>query len=134
MSVLSPKRVILFVAATLLALPLFATNPSPRYAPRMAFDESAGIGILFGGRALDDPATGLTHASNETWSWNLNQWIQLYPATTPPARSEHVMVYDSKRNRIVMFGGRKEATVVRQKFGLHNDTWAWQNGDWHDLA
>ncbi len=134
MSVLSPKRVILFVAATLLALPLFATNPSPRYAPRMAFDENSGIGILFGGRGSDDPATGLVHGSNETWAWVLNQWVQQFPEVTPPARSEHAMVYDSKRDRIIMFGGRKEASVVRQRFGVLGDTWAWQNGEWIDLA
>lgn len=134
MSVLSPKRVILFVAATLLALPLFATNPSPRYAPRMAFDEQSGIGVLFGGRAVDDPATGLVHASDETWTWVRNQWVQQLPAVRPPARSEHAMVYDSKRDRIILFGGRKEATVVRQKFSVLGDTWAWQNGEWQDLA
>jgi N-acetylneuraminic acid mutarotase len=134
MSVLSPKRVILFVAATLLALPLFATNPSPRYAPRMAFDESSGIGILFGGRGLDDKATGLIHGSDETWAWVRNQWVQQFPAVNPPARSDHAMVYDSKRDRIIMFGGRKEATVVRQKVGVHGDTWAWHNSEWQDLA
>ncbi len=134
MSVLSPKRVILFVAATLLALPLFATNPSPRYAPRMAFDENSGRGILFGGRGLDDPATGLVHASDETWAFVRTQWVQLFPENHPPARSEQGMVYDSKRDRIIMFGGRKEATVVRQKFGVLGDTWAWNNDDWEDLA
>lgn len=134
MSVLSPKRVILFVAATLLALPLLATNPSPRLAPRMAFDESTGVGILFGGRGLSDPADGLEHGTDETWSWNRNHWVQVFPETLPPARSAHAMVYDSARHRIIVFGGRKEATVLRQKFGLHGDTWAWQNGEWSDLA
>jgi hypothetical protein len=138
MSVLSPKRVIQFVAATLLAIPLFAAHPSPRLAPRMAFVEESGAGILFGGRGLTDPATGLEHATDETWAWNRNHWVQLFPETTPPARSVHAMVYDSARKRIVMFGGRKEATVVRQKFGIHADTWAWVQEDgewtWRDLA
>ena len=134
MSVLSPKRVIQFVAATLLALPLLATHPSPRFGPRMAFDEAAGAGVLFGGRAVDDPATGLVHASNETWLFVRNSWVQQFPATTPPARSNHAMVYDSARDRVIMFGGRREAEVVRQRFGLLDDTWAWKNGEWQDLA
>lgn len=134
MSVLSLKRVILFVAATLLALPLFATNPSPRLAPRIAFDEESGVGVLFGGRGLDDPATGLIHATDETWTWVRNQWVQQFPVNRPPARSDHAMVYDSNRDRVILFGGRKEGTVVRQRYGVLGDTWAWQNGEWQDLA
>jgi len=138
MSVLSPKRAILFVAAALLALPLFATNPTPRLSPRMAFDENSGVGILFGGRGLTDPATGLEHATDETWMWVRNHWVQLFPTDRPPARSAHAMIYDpvgkDGEPRIVVFGGRKEATVTRQKFGLLDDTWAWKDGNWIDLA
>jgi hypothetical protein len=138
MSVLSPKRAILFVAATLLAFPLFAAYPSPRLSPRLAFVENAGVGILFGGRGLVDPATSLEHATDETWQWNRNHWVQLFPEVRPPARSAHTMVYDSQRHRVVVFGGRKESTVIRQKFGLHSDTWegVFENGEWvwRDLA
>ena len=134
MSVLSPKRVILFVAATLLAFPLFATNPSPRLAPRMAFDEESGVGVLFGGRGLTDPATALEHGSDETWLWVRNHWVQVFPQVAPPPRSAHAMVYDSARDRVIVFGGRKEATVIRQRFSMHGDTWAWKNGEWTDLA
>jgi len=134
MSVLSPKRVIQFVAATLLAFPLLATHPSPRLAPRMAFDEEAGVGVLFGGRAVDDPATGLIHASNQTWLWMRSQWVQQFPENNPPARSDHAMVYDSAQNRVLLFGGRKEGEVVRQRFGVLNDTWAWKNGEWQELG
>jgi hypothetical protein len=126
--------VILFVAATLLAVPLLATHPSPRLSPRMAFDENSGVGILFGGRGLTDPATALEHATDETWLWERNQWVQVFPANVPPPRSAHTMVYDSTSDRILLFGGRKEATVVRQRFGLHGDTWAWVNGNWQELA
>ena len=133
MSVFSPKRVILFVAATLSALPLFATHPSPRFGPRMAFDEKAGVGVMFGGRAIEDPATGLTHASDQTWLWMKSQWVQRFPDVKPPARSDHAMVYDSAHERVIMFGGRQEAQVVRQRFGLLNDTWAWKNGEWQQL-
>ncbi|HEV7238799.1 MAG TPA: kelch repeat-containing protein [Thermoanaerobaculia bacterium] len=134
MSVLSPKRVIQFVAASLLALPLLATHPSPRLGPRMAFDEGSGVGVLFGGRAIDDPATGLVHASDQTWLFVRTSWVQQFPATNPSARSNHAMVYDSARDRVIMFGGRKEAEVVRQRFALLDDTWAWKNGEWQDLA
>jgi hypothetical protein len=133
MSVLSPKRVIQFVVASLLALPLLANHPSPRLQAKMAFDESTGTGVLFGGRGLEDPATGLTHGIDETWLWVRDQWVQEFPTNHPAPRSSHAMVYDSKRGRVLVFGGRAEAAEVRGKFTLLNDTWAWQNGEWQPL-
>ena len=140
MSVLSPKRVIQFVVAALLAVPVLANHPSPRVQARMAFDESTGTGVLFGGRGPadpargpEDPATGLTHSIDETWLFTREQWIQQYPSNRPPARSAHAMVYDSKRARVLAFGGRQESTELRGKFTLLNDLWAWQNGDWRQL-
>ena len=56
------------------------------------------------------------------------------PRPTRPARSDHAMVYDSAQDRVIMFGGRKEADVVRQRFAVLNDTWAWKNGEWQELA
>lgn len=133
MSVLPLKRVMQFVVATTLAVPLLANHPSPRIQPRMVFDDRAGAAVLFGGRALDDPATGLVHASDETWIWINRNWIQQFPAHKPPARSAQAMAYDSTRGRVMMFGGRKEATQLRTTFSLLDDTWVWENGDWRQL-
>ena len=133
MSVLSAKRVILFVAISLVATAAFANHPSPRLQPRMAYDEQNGVGVLFGGRGVIDPAIALIVASGETWYWAQNQWAQQFPQHQPPARSEQAMTYDSKRGRVVMFSGRKESTVLRGDHEFHNDTWVWQNGDWHLL-
>lgn len=133
MSVLSPKRVIQFVVATLLAVPLLANHPSPRIQAKMAFDESTGTGVLFGGRGIEDPATGITHATTETWLWVRDQWILQFPANRPTPRSAHAMVYDSKRGRVLVFGGRAESTELRGKVTLLNDLWAWQNGNWQQL-
>ena len=133
MSVLSLKRVILLAVASIVAVPLLANHPSPRFFPRMAFDEQNGVAVLFGGRGNEDPATGLTHASEETWTWIRGNWVQLFPAHTPPGRSSHAMVYDSKRGRVLMFGGRKESNVIRTTWGFLDDTWAWQNGDWTQI-
>ncbi|MEO8383512.1 MAG: kelch repeat-containing protein [Acidobacteriota bacterium] len=123
-----------FVVATLLATALYANHPSPRLYPAMAFDEQAGAGVLFGGRGLADGATGLIHATDETWLWVAQQWVQQFPATHPPSRSTHAMTYDSKRNRVILFGGRKESTVLLASWGFYNDTWAWQNGQWEQLV
>ncbi|HYC92465.1 MAG TPA: kelch repeat-containing protein [Thermoanaerobaculia bacterium] len=133
MSVLSPKRVIQFVVASLLAVPLLANHPSPRIQAKMAFDESTGTGVLFGGRGGEDPATGLTHGIDETWLWVRDQWIQQFPATRPSKRSAHAMVYDSKRGRVLVFAGRAESTQLRGKVNLLNDLWQWKNGEWQQL-
>lgn len=133
MSVLSPKRVMQFAVATLLAVPLLANHPSPRIQAKMAFDESAGNGVLFGGRGLEDGATGLTHATDETWLWVRDQWLLQFPANRPTPRSAHAMVYDSRRERVLAFGGRAESTEIRGRFTLLNDLWAWQDGNWQQL-
>lgn len=133
MSALSPKRVIQFVVALLFAVPLLANHPSPRLYARMAFDEATGTGVLFGGRGAEDPATGLTHATDETWLFVRDQWVQQFPADRPSPRSAHSMVYDSKRGRVLLFGGRQESSEIRGKFTLLNDLWAWQNGNWQQL-
>jgi len=133
MSVLSPKRAILFVVASFLGTALYANHPSPRVYPAMAFDEQAGTGVLFGGRGLDDPATGLVHATNETWLWVSGQWVQQFLETLPPARSSHAMTYDSQRERVILFGGRKEATIPREPWTYYGDTWVYKNGQWQQL-
>jgi hypothetical protein len=131
MSVLTPKRALLVV----LAVGIMFTNsveasPSPRTFARLAFDQNAGVGVLFGGRGAFDGATGLTHASDETWVWNGTRWLQRFPLISPPARSVHSMTFDSARGRVVLFGGRQEPTEVEGLPSYLNDTWVWRNEQW----
>lgn len=111
-------------------MPAFASYPAPRTAPRMAYDAKHGVSVLFGGRGVPDAATGLTHGSDETWIWNGAQWLQKFPATRPSPRSSHAMVYDSARERVVLFGGRVEATERAGRPSYLNDTWVWENETW----
>ena len=64
MSVLTPKRVFLFVVAVLTGTLAFADNPSPRTHARMAWDVDNYVGVLFGGRGLVEKATGLAHSTD----------------------------------------------------------------------
>lgn len=134
MSVLTPKRVILFAAVVLLGATAYANNPSPRTGARMAFDEKEGVGVLFGGRGAFDSATQLVHDSEETWFWTGTRWVQRFPVNHPAARNSHSMVYDSRRQRIVLFGGRRETDTYQGDPTLFNDTWVWQNGNWAPLS
>jgi hypothetical protein len=47
-------------------------------------------------------------------------WIQLFPAHSPPARFQHMLSWDG--SGVVLFGGRNG--------GLHGDTWTWNGTDW----
>jgi len=42
---------------------------------------------------------------NNTWTWNGTTWTQLFPAASPPARSDASMVYDPAEGNVVLFGG-----------------------------
>jgi hypothetical protein len=133
MSVLTPKRVVLFAAAVVLAASAYANNPSPRTGARMAFDEKDGIGVMFGGRGAFDGATQLIHDSDETWYWIGNRFVQRFPTNHPPARNSQSMIYDSKRERVVLFGGRQETAVFQGDATIFNDTWSFQNDNWSQI-
>jgi N-acetylneuraminic acid mutarotase len=133
MSVLTPKRVFLVVVVFLLgAASAFANNPSPRYLARMVFDESTGNTVLFGGRAdiNVDGATGVIHSIDETWLLNGTRWSQRFPDVRPSARASHGMIYDSKRARVVLFGGFTDSSVANGLPAFHNDLWSYKDGQW----
>lgn len=130
MRVFTPKRAVLFVVAVLLGASAFASNPSPRAQARMVWDTPNDVGILFGGLGPFDQGTTLQHDSAETWLWNGSRWLQRFPATIPPARAVHSMVWDSTRNRVVMFGGRQSPADIEEPTTFLNDTWVYQNGNW----
>lgn len=82
----------------------------------------AGL-VMYGGLQ-----SGPTLTLNDTWSFDGTTWTQLTPTTTPPPRWGHKMVYDSRRARIVTFGGRSPTTTA-----VANDTWEWDGTDWQQM-
>lgn len=130
MSVLTPKRMFLVAVLLVSAASAFANNPSPRTLARMVFDESNEETVLFGGRGNVDSATGVAHSIDETWLMSGSRWAQRFPSVRPEGRAAHSMVYDSKRGRVVLFGGFTDAAAVNGLAIFHNDTWVWQNGQW----
>lgn len=100
------------------------TNPTPRRTGAMCFDPLNGGLLMYGGLQ-----SGPTLLLNETWLWNGGDWSQLAPTTTPPARWGHRMVFDSRRGRVVTFGGRSPTTGVNA-----NDTWEWDGSNWQQVV
>jgi hypothetical protein len=92
-----------------------------RALPQMAYDASRQVVVLFGGWNHDAAML------DDTWEWNGVAWTKKTPATRPTARREAGMVFDTVRNRIVMFGGN--AYAGSSFVGL-NDTWEYDGVDW----
>lgn len=95
-----------------------------RRAGGAAFDLIQGKVLIYGGLQ-----SGPTLTLNDTWTFDGATWTQLTPATTPPPRWGHKMVYDSQRGRIVTFGGRSPTTTANA-----NDTWEWNGSDWAQVV
>jgi uncharacterized protein (TIGR03437 family) len=91
--------------------------PSPRDSFVMAFDATHGQVVLFGGVG----ASGVFDMTNDTWIWDGSNWTQDSPQTSPPAREEYAMSYDSTHSQIVLFGGQLNTSGLP----LASDTWIW---------
>jgi len=134
MSVFTPKRLLFIAVALFLSTTAFAAHPSARSYARMAFDRQDGVAVLFGGESLFDGGTRLSYDSDETWTWTGSRWIQRFPANHPQSRAAHAMVWDSNHSRVVLFGGRRAATVPDGLVSLLNDTWIWDGGNWRQIS
>jgi hypothetical protein len=125
MSVLTRNRIFVLTAAMSLmaASSLFASWPTARTQARMVYDRTSTNVILFGGESPNDSGTKTAYALDETWLWNGARWLRIFPSHSPGGRSAFAFVYDTNRNRALLFGGAAVKTEL-------NDTWAFKNGDW----
>ncbi len=69
------------------------------------------------------PAVGLL-AAGLCGSLAAQNWVQLFPTTSPPGVSGHGMAYDFARDEVVSFGG---GTAL----GRVNTTWLFDGADWN---
>lgn len=91
----------------------FLTNPKARASHALAYDSQSDRIVLFGGK------TSALVFSDETWSYdlNINKWTNVTTASRPKPKAGHALAYDSKADRIVMFGGMNT-----------NETWSYDPG------
>ena len=80
----------------------------------MAYDELRQQLVLFGGYT--------TTYVNDTWEYDGAYWTQVFPSTSPTARSGASMVYDSARGRILLFGGWAINAVAQNQLWAYNGT------------
>ena len=98
------------------ALP--TTTPTPRTLHAITFDSWRNRTVLFGGAINSGGAL-----QADTWEWDGTNWVQASPSTSPPARGGHSLAFDSRRGRIVLFGGFDVRGGLR-------DTWEWDGTNW----
>lgn len=73
----------------------------------------SGAAVLFGGFGSNRKPRG------DTWTFDGKGWMQIKLPKSPAARYSHRAVYDSKRERILLFAGSNNFPS-----GLFNDTWS----------
>ena len=64
------------------------------------------------------------------WIWDNKSWHKIN-TSTPSARAEASMAYDSDRQRIVLFGGYRNENGERIRLG---DTWEWNGQKWEQKS
>lgn len=120
-----------------------ATIPTARIGHAMAFDETRGVVVMFGGVTQGNAACDGIVDCGKLWTWNGTNWIEAAQGNIgdglPLARERHAMAWDDVRDEIVLFGGLRDAlpggTACNEGFfGVCDDTWSWNGTRWDKLA
>src|SRR5262249_29568119 len=102
------------------------SGPLQRQNPAIAYDTMRGKLMLFGGRT-----SSANIYRQDIWEWShadANFINRTTAATKPPGRYQTAMAYDSKGDRLLLYGG----------YGVqaYDDFWAWHPADktWEQLS
>jgi len=89
------------------------SSPLARSLHVMAYDSESDRVILFGG--YSSCCLGITLGDTWAYDFNTNTWTAMNPAVAPGPRESSAMAYDSRSDRVILFGG----------YGGSNETWAY---------
>lgn len=90
----------------------------------MAWDPIGESLVMYGGASAFEG-----QPQSDTWSWDGSNWTKLTPGQSPGPLKEHRMATDTKRDRIVLFGGIDFETPTLSPV-YANRTWEWTGGNW----
>ncbi len=88
--------------------------------PGFAYDIQRNVLVAFGGSA------GRNKVNNITWEWNGTLWKKI-DGPGPEGRQAFAMIYDSKRQKVVLFGGGGEQHFLA-------DTWEFDGNAWTKVS
>lgn len=99
-------------------------SPSPRSDMSMYYDESLNKVFLFGGYSSTDSKL------SDTWEFNIENrtWSEVNCSLIPRARYGHQMVYNSKSQEGILFGGNNN--------GMMNNLWTFNGSTstWSEVS
>ena len=101
-----------------------ATTPQARPYFAMAYDAESDRVIIFGG-GTDISGFRISSSLQDTWAYdfNSNTWTNMEPTTMPFPRAFGAMIYAAEVERILLFGGRQNRTIL--EISGDDDTWAY---------
>jgi uncharacterized protein (TIGR03437 family) len=94
------------------------TSPPGRDSFAMAYDSAHSQVVLFGGFG-----SGFFVFLGDTWVWDGSNWTEKTPQTSPSARADFAMAYDSAHGQAVLFSGD-------EGIDFPADTWVWDGVNW----
>jgi hypothetical protein len=102
--------------------PIKVATPEARAEAAFTFDAARQKAVLFGGYRIEN---GVMKRLSDTWEWDGRVWTQVAEGR-PSARSGAAITYDTRRQKVVLFGGG-----IRNGGG--NETWEWNGKTWQEI-
>jgi hypothetical protein len=109
---------------------LTGETPAARVGAAIAYDSRRDRWLLFGGYVYESKSA--SGYRNDLWALELSperRWIQLAPdspTSGPEPRESAAVAYDALRDRLLVFGGSRNAPLAEDR--VLNDTWAFALG------
>ena len=100
-----------------------AAKPGPRLGHELVYDQHLRQVLLLDGYWTETNQS----ESASIWAWGGNRWEPV-PGLGPSSRSMASAVFDARRRRLVLYGGRgKDGKWL-------GDTWEWDGKSWLQMA
>lgn len=106
------------------------SDPLPRASATMVYDAAHKVVVMRGG--IDSA----TQFRDETWTWDGTTWKKAAPAQSPPVPpidAREPMVWDSARNRVLLYAFAKDP-YLKYDVPQLNQLWTWDGANWAPLA
>ena len=109
-----------------------ANRPPPLVDFGMAYDAARGRTVVFGGAEFQPPAyaIGTQVLTNAVWEWDGEDWQKAAPLTSPTARSQPRLAYDTMRQETLLLGGDRFPNGVADWQAERHQLWAWNGKFW----